>query len=58
MTFNDSDEEFSEDEKSPNRKKFYQYRIRWSHSAYECTTLKSLSKKIKSIRFTGIQERK
>ena len=56
VSFQDSDKDFSDDEKPSSRKKFFQYHGRSSHSTDECTTLKLLIKKTKSNKSKGFRK--
>ena len=48
VSFEDSDEDSSDNEKPSSRKKFCQYHGKCSHSTDKCTTLKAVIKKAKS----------
>ena len=53
VSFEDFDKDSSDDEKTPSKKKFYQYHGKCINSIDECTTLKSLIKKAKSNKSKG-----
>ena len=53
ISFEDSDKDFSDDEKPSSKKKFFQYHGKCSHSTDECTTLNALIEKAKSNMFKG-----
>ena len=53
VSFEDSDEDSSDDKIPQIKKKCYQYHGRCGHSMDECTTLKDLIKKAKSNKSKG-----
>ena len=56
VSFEDSDEDSSDDKKPSNRKKFYLHNGKCSRSTDECTTLKALNKKAKSNKVKGFRK--